>query len=457
MFNWFGNRLRDDVLWRVLLPMAVVLLISGLIGYAQASKFVYESYDNSLLEEARGLAQQVHIDGKTIYLDMPAAAADILRSDSNDQVYFQVRVIGGSVVAGDELLPEPQVESLLPKYYDTVVNNEKVRVVAVPLLHEFDDKAIVVQVGETRRNTHALAEDIVLAIVAPQLALMIMAGIAINRGVTVGLRPLVRLARTIEKRSSDDLTPLPSADVREECLPLLHAFNDMLVRLKSAAEAHKRFVADAAHQLRTPLAVLRLQLEQAMRAEDPQARNALLEQLLTSIERTARLSSQLLLLARAEPSAVSDTLKPVDLCAVAFDVGSQWVTQALHSGADLGLATPENPVWVAGEPVMLGELINNLVDNALRYGGRNITLRVVEKADWAELAVEDDGAGVAMEERERIFERFHRSPGSAGGGSGLGLAIVREIARGFGAEVNYRTGDQGGACFYVRFRKLPAA
>ena len=446
-------QLRNKLLIRVLIPMAIVMAISGVIGYYQARNFVNASYDRSMLEEARGLAEQVQVTGTDVLLDMPAVADEIIRADSTDRIYYQIRVLGGEVVAGDTVLPKPPGSSQRAVYYDTFVQGEAVRVVSIPLVPS-THPAIVVQYAETLRKRKVLANEIVFAVIAPQLALMVLAWIAIQRGVMVGLAPIERLANTIEHRSPDDLAPLPVAEVPQELLPLMAAFNSMLARLEGAAVAQKRFVADAAHQLRTPLAALRIQLERALREPDPAVRENLLQQLVAAIERTARLSSQLLLLARAEPGAgAAPTSERFDLCDLAFKTGSNWIARALQQNADLGLETPEHPIYIHGEPVMIGEVINNLIDNALRYGGAQITLRVAETEAAVELAVEDDGAGVPEGEKERIFERFYRVPGSKLDGSGLGLSIVREIAHGAGAECGYRQGAQGGACFFVVFPK----
>jgi two-component system sensor histidine kinase TctE len=446
-------QLRNKLLVRVLIPMAIVMGISGVIGYYQARNFVNASYDRSMLEEARGLAEQVQVTGADVLLDMPAVADEIIRADSTDRIYYQIRIMDGEVVAGDTVLPQPPGQSQRAVYYDTLVQGEAVRVVSIPLLPS-THSPIVVQYAETLRKRKVLANEIVFAVIAPQLALMVLAWIAIQRGVMVGLAPIERLARSIEQRSPDDLAPLPVAEVPQELLPLLAAFNSMLVRLDGAAVAQKRFVADAAHQLRTPLAALRIQLERALREPDTAVREHLLQQLVAAIERTARLSSQLLLLARAEPGGTkAPSNECFDLCDLAFKTGSNWVARALQQDADLGLETPDHPIHVHGEPLMIGELINNLIDNALRYGGSQITLRVAQTDAGVELAVEDDGAGVPEAEAMRIFERFYRAPGSKAGGSGLGLSIVREIAHGSGAECGYRPREGGGACFFIRFPK----
>lgn len=445
-------RLRNNLLIRVLVPMAIVMLVSGVIGYYQAKNFVNASYDRSLLEEARGLAAQVQIVGSDVLLDMPEAADEILRADTTDHIYYQVRDLDAEVIAGDTVLPTPPSRPQRSMYYDAEIQGERVRVVVVPMLPATSGRSIVVQFAETRYKRKSLASEIVIAVIAPQLALMVLAWIAIQRGVMVGLSSIERLASTIEQRSLDDLAPLPVAGMPQEMLPLLAAFNAMLRRVDGAAAAQKRFVADAAHQLRTPLAALRIQLERALRETDPALRETLFQQLVVAVERAARLSTQLLLLARAEPGASVARVERLDLCQVAFDTGSAWINSALQKGVDLGLDTPAQPLYVQGEGVMLGELINNLIDNALHYGGPHITLRVASLPEGGvELSVEDDGQGVPAEEEARIFERFYRAPGSSGDGSGLGLAIVREIARGFGAEAGYRRGTEGGACFFVRF------
>ncbi|HTH94362.1 MAG TPA: sensor histidine kinase N-terminal domain-containing protein [Rhodocyclaceae bacterium] len=449
-------QLRNKLLIRVLAPMAVVMLVSGVSGYYQAYNFVNAGYDRSLLEDARSLSDQVRVSGRDVMLDMPEAADEILRSDSLDHIYYQVRV-GSNVVAGDMVLPEPPEDVRHSLYYDTHVQGQSVRVVAIPHPTPSSNVHIVIQFAETLHKREVLAKEILFAVLAPQFALMVLAWLAIHHGVQSGLSPLKSLAQSIERRAPDDLAQLPVVDVPQELWPLLSAFNALLVRLQGAADAQKRFVADAAHQLRTPLAALRIQLERALREPDPAVREGLLQQLVAAIERTARLSSQLLLLARAEPGASAAPLpERFNLCDLAFKTGSNWIARALQQNADLGLDTPDHPLYVLSEPIMTGELINNLIDNALRYGGPQITLRVADIGTMVELSVEDDGPGVAEHDAERIFERFYRAPGNKLDGSGLGLSIVREIARSYGAETGYRRSEEGGACFWVRFPKQDA-
>lgn len=444
-------KLRDALLLRVLLPMGVVMVVSGLVSYSLARAFVNASYDRSLLEEARGLAQQVAVLGEEAWLDMPAEADEILRADTSDRIFYQVLLPGGRVAAGDWVLPPRSPSQRYPQYFNTEIQGLPIRGVVVQAGQTGRGYPVLVQFAETLGKRNGLAGEMALAVIAPQLALMGLAWVAIRRGVGLGLRPLAELTHSLEVRHPNELAPLPTNNLPLELRPMLRAFNTVLARLAEAVEGQRRFIADAAHQLRTPLAALRIQLERALRETDPELRESLLQQLLIAIERTARLSTQLLMLARAEPSAAAVNPEPVDLCALAFQTGGNWIGRALDMGVDLGLNTPEHPVWVTAEPMMLGELINNLLDNALNYGGKRVTLEVAELEGCVELSVEDDGPGVPADAEARIFERFFRPAGSSGNGSGLGLAIVKEIAHAFGAEAGYRRREGSGACFFVRF------
>ena len=440
-------RLRSGLLLRLLVPMCTVLLVSGLLSYTLALRFARASYDRSLLETARWLAQQVHVRDAVPSIDLPQAVIGLLLWDGEEHIRYQVASRRLGVIAGDRQLPAPEHDGsvALPAFYDARMEGEAVRAVSLRVTGLPDADDVTVRVAETRRMSEAITDEIVGAVMLPQLILILFAALAIWGGVRAGLAPLERLARTVDRRRRDDPTPLPVGGVPLEAKPLIDAFNGLLGRLGEALAVQQRFIADAAHQLRTPLAALKVQLERTLREHDPQEREQGLRQLLDSVDRIARLSNQLLLLARAEPGSGISRFARIDLRALAFEVGSRWVPRALQSGRDLGFASSEMPVWVDGDAVLLGEAINNLLDNALRYGGLHITLGVKQASDCApELSVEDDGPGIPPEERERVFERFHRVPGSVGNGSGLGLAIVREIARNHGAAVMLESPEGGG-------------
>lgn len=443
--------LKSELLRRLLLPMAAILLVSGVLSYQLAMRFADSSYDRSLIEDVRALARQSgSMNGRGLHA-LPKVAIDMLDPGGGDRVFAQVRSRTRGVLAGDPELPSPPeggaVDAAL---FNAVVRNEKVRI-AVLSLSSPDADDLMLLLGETRRRRDSMAGDIVAAVVLPQLALMLLAVVVIVSGVSSGLAPLESLARGILARRRDDLAPLPTSDVPGEVVSLIAAFNGLLARLTEAQEVQRRFVADAAHQLRTPLAALKIQVDQARRTEDAAQRTALLGELSASVERMARLSGQLLLLTRAEPGGSALVRRELDLAALAREVGSQWVPRAIQCGRDLGLDAPEHPVPIVGDALMLGELIGNLIDNALRYGGGKVTLRVAEADQGSMLEVEDDGPGIPDSERRSVFARFHRVPGTTGEGSGLGLAIVAEIAAAHNAMVELKTPDHEGFCVSVRF------
>ncbi len=449
-----ARRLRDDLLLRLLLPMATILLVSGVLSYQLAVRFADRSYDRSLVEDARTLSRLVKIQGAGDFA-LPQGALEMLNPGEGDHAFFQIRSRKSGVIAGDPDVPDPPDSDIVePLVYDGRVRGEDVRLVALAIPVWTSTDSGLVLLGETRRRREALASDIVAAVVAPQLALIFFAVVVIIGGVASGLAPLEALARAITLRRRDELTLLPSNEVPGEAAPLIEAFNTLLGRLAEVLAAQQRFVADAAHQLRTPLAVLKIQVEQALREPDDVLRRQLLEQLKGSLDRMARLSAQLLLLARAEPGGGTASKEHVDLRALALDVGGKWVPRALQLGRDLGFSGGDSPVNIMGDPTMLGEMIANLLDNALRYGGPSITLRVVggrPDSSGPELIVDDDGPGIPTAERARVFERFYRAPGSIGEGSGLGLAIVRQIVHDHGAEVSLESSESGGLRVRVCF------
>jgi two-component system, OmpR family, sensor histidine kinase TctE len=290
--------------------------------------------------------------------------------------------------------------------------------------------------------------------VAPQVALLGIASLLAWLGVSRGLKPLTDLASQIEARDLNNLAPVPQTGLPREARVLAGRINELLARLGSAIRAQQRFVADAAHQLRTPLAAIMLQVERAERAPDSASEREALRALHRSVERAGRMTQQLLALARTDPEAISAVeLKPLDLVALARRVGEEWVPRALKRDIDFGLIVPNGPVTITGDDRLLSELLSNLIDNALRYCGASGRVSViVEAGSVPRLAVQDDGPGIPEDERVRIFERFYRVPGSSGDGCGLGLAIVEEIARLHSSTVEISSGgDARGSRFTVIF------
>jgi two-component system sensor histidine kinase TctE len=299
-----------------------------------------------------------------------------------------------------------------------------------------------VQVAETLDKRAQLANEIIKGVILPQFIILPVILALVWFALSRGLSPLAQLQERIRARPPDDLSPIDSRQVPEEISPLVGSLNDMLARLAHTIDAQKRFIADAAHQMKTPLAGMRMQSELALRQVDPNEIHRSLEQLATSSESATRLVNQLLALARAEnqPHA-GQTLEPLDLAALARDVVQDWVQASFAHEIDLGYEVIGDPPEIDGSAMMLRELLSNLIDNALRYTppGGSVTVRVrgtnIGNGNQALLEVEDTGPGIAPSERHRVFERFYRILGSSASGSGLGLAIVREIAQQHGADI----------------------
>jgi two-component system sensor histidine kinase TctE len=310
-------------------------------------------------------------------------------------------------------------------------------------------------VSETTKQRQALIRGILANIVIPQLLLTLIALAVVWYGLKQGLRPLDRLRFDVLNRKRDDLSQLDGSKAPAEVRPLIDAVNDLLERLKQVMAAQQRFVADAAHQLRTPFAGLKTQSELALRSDDPERKQHALKHIHTSTQHGIRLVNQLLALARNEPGGQStDSFTTLNLNQLAQECTVNWVQMALEKNIDLGFEAAPSKVKVQGDANSLMEMLNNLIDNAIRYTpeGGHITVSVKDTAQGAELSVEDNGPGIEPQHRERVFERFYRILGSGQSGSGLGLSIVAEVAKRHGAELKLDTGSNGtGTRISLRF------
>ncbi|KCB49884.1 GHKL domain protein [Bordetella hinzii 4161] len=270
-----------------------------------------------------------------------------------------------------------------------------------------------------------------LMVVGQVLLIALFAGVIIQ-GVRSGLRSVNHLSEEIRLRSIDDMQPMAVQGLPAEIAPLVTHINDLLLRLDASLAAQRRFIGHAAHQLRTPLSGLRLESELMLARPLPEDVRARAERIKVVSDRMIRLGQQLLVLAKADPNArPQDRFVRLDLCEWVRASGAEWIPRTRASQVEIDLLAPDHPVWIDGDPLLLDELLGNLIDNALRYGAGRITLTIGENPP--SLTVEDDGPGIVPEERERVFEAFYRSPSASADGSGLGLAIVREIAHAHGA------------------------
>lgn len=434
----------------------VLLLASGTISYFVALHYSNEVHDRWLIDSARSLAAQVKYVAQLPALELPEVAVEMFVWDDQDEIYFEVKADGNRRIAGNAHFPEvpPLDPGEPPQFADTTLNGKRVRTVRIAVPSARPAHAIDVIVAETLNKRSFLAREILVATVPVQLLLIALGGIAMWWGLRGGLSVVDAIARAIRERDPLDrrAVPVPAA-APSEIEPLIVALNDLIIRVNQARESQQRFVANAAHQLRTPVATLQIQIERAMRERDPREQAVALAHVETAVRRLGHLLHQLLMLAKVEPGA-KERLQfvPCNLADVAHDVLERFVDRSVQASVDLGLAAPERPVTVMAERTLVAELLVNLVDNSLLYGrpGGRVTVGVVDVPPT--LYVEDNGPGIPPHDREHAGDRFFRGAGAGGSGCGLGLAIVREIADLHGASVTIEDPDGGGTRVSVRFK-----
>jgi two-component system sensor histidine kinase TctE len=429
--------------------LCVMILGATLVTYGVAVRSANDAYDRSLLDPVVDIAANIRNDGSGARVDLPQKALDALVYDQLDTVIFQVRSERGDIIDGAaEMGPPPAILEGEHVYFDSTYRGARIRVAALHSTNGF-----VVQVGETLNKRNRLVREIVLAEFVPTLVIGAAAIALAWFGVARGMRPLEYMRAELLGRSPRDLRPITNVTVPTEIAPVAEAFNGLLRDLRDASTLQQRFLANAAHQLRTPLAGLQMHLELLLRGELPTNVRTEVERMHSATVRASRLANQLLALAKAESAPDEGRpLEMIDLKAVGDAAARDWFSTAMAHKIDLGFALERAPI--EGDPVLIPELLDNLIDNALRYtppgGAATVSTGVRDGAPY--LSVEDTGPGIAASERPRVVERFYRVPGTNGDGSGLGLAIVKEIVdRHAGSlEIDAR-GESGGTRVRVRF------
>jgi two-component system sensor histidine kinase TctE len=440
--------LRALLLQLLLPPVALTLAVGTYAAYRVAADPGTEAYDQSLLNTALALGERIRAQDGRIAFDLPNVAERLVRTDKYDEIYYVVRGPGGERIAGDVGVPRPPAGALPEdgvSAYDGDYEGRPVRVITVQV--PCGQQACSVSMAETTVKRQRLAREILASSVLPQALLAFLALALVWFGVARGLRPLQDLSREIGERSPRDLRPLDAGKSPAEARPLVDSINHLLGEVAEANRNQQRFLANAAHQLRTPLAGLQAHAELALAQSVPEACRVEIEQVHGASVRTARLANQLLALARVEAGARAESDgSRADLRQVVEGAADEWVHRALERDIDLGFELAA--VTVRGNAFLLREALANLVHNALEYtpaGGR-VTVRTSSGTAQARAEVEDDGPGIAPAERSRVLERFYRAPGISGTGSGLGLAIVREIAAAHGASIEIGEGEGGRGC-----------
>lgn len=451
--------IRTQLLAWLVIPILVLLLVGAALTYGLAIRMATDAYDKALLDSVYSIANCVKKQDGMLSVDIPPAALAILKDNMKDRVMYQVLDDHHRIVAGDANLPLPNFEDEDEQdhsadYRDSSIDGEPIRVASIKYqLPANPGTYLYIQVAETLHGREQIADEILIGTLATQFVIVTLSGLVVLLGVRRGLRPLNNLRDAVASRTPVDLSPIAVESVPKEVRPLVTAINELLQRLQDDIKAQRRFVANAAHQLRTPIAGLKTQTELALRQNDPEDVQHALSLIRTGAERAARLANQLLALARSEPGAANlEMWQQVDLNVIARDATKEFVPEAIRKNIDLGFEGTAHPIYVFGDQSSLHELAANLIDNAVLYtpSGGNVTVRIEPRRDNAELAnpeliVEDDGPGIPAEERERVFERFYRlsDRSTSASGSGLGLAIVREIANIHKATVVVGDGPDG--------------
>ena len=452
--------LRRRLLRQLLVPLLLVLVASTGASYIAATHFSRQEYNAFLYDSVQTLARQVKPGPRGPVLDLPSVAEQMFLWDATDTTYYRVYGQRSGQIAGDPDLPS--LPANLEDFRGVLIgagtlHGSVVRIATVELGPPEFHERVYVQVAETQHRRAAIARQILVGVLAPQICLILMVILVISRGVRRGLEPLRSMTGRLEKQGQHSLQAIPDEGAPSEVHALTHALNDLLARLESSMTAQRKFIADAAHQLRTPLTALKLNMDRARREPDLQATRVVLEQMRVSTERVVRLSQQLLSLARMDSgNAGTSSFVPVDLNLLVQQAGAEWVPAALEREMDLSLDAGDDPLWVQADPLLLREVAVNLLDNAIKDGhcGGRILLSVDGDDRRATLTIRDDGPGIPGPLRDHMFERFVR--GDAGGdGTGLGLAIVREIATLHGAKVSHDAGLDGqGLAVVIEFPRF---
>ena len=434
--------LQRQLLAWLLVPQLVLWGAAAGVTYQVAVRYANQGIDASLLQATRSLARQVKPVGNGLFIDFPRAAQDIIEADPDDRVYYMVSTPPGQFILGNKQLPQPGLQGAPrlgePYFYDGHIDQLPIRLSALYVAigdgpgTAGERPVMLVQIARSQTSREALARGILHDTVLPLSALIALMTMIVWAGIRAGLAPLAVMRAQVEHRAPNDLAPLALESAPREVRALASAINTLLAAVHESVSAQRRFISNAAHQLRTPLAGLKSQTEIALGATQDPALAARLQRVHESAVRSAHLVNQLLTLTRAEPEAAGALpRKAVDLRALAASVTADHVPRALQAGIDLGLdeADEDHPQWVQGAELLLREAIVNLVDNAIRYAGRGAEVTVSVRAEGPQvcLTVRDNGPGLDGTQREAAFGRFVRVA-HEGPGCGLGLAIVREIA-----------------------------
>ena len=448
LFQRERRSLFGEILDWMLTPLLLLWPISLALTWLVAQNIAGKPFDRALEYNVQALAKLIVVKNKQVQFNLTAPAREILRADDTDLVYYQVMGTRGEFLSGEHDLPPPPDEETAfdgeVRLREDMVQGEEVRVAYTWIKVDVPGaRPMLVQVAETLGKRKTLATEIVKGVMVPQFVTLPLAVLLVWLALVRGIKPLDQLEKRIRARKPDDMSPLDETVVPEEVAPLVSSINDLLSRLKVSLTTQKRFLADAAHQLKTPLAGLRMQADLAQRETDADELKKSLKHIGRASIRATHTVNQLLALARAETTGRSLAKQQLDLVYILSEAIQDSVPRALEKHIDLGYEGPsagERASLLEANPTLLKELVRNLLDNALNYtpeGGR-VTVRLLTDrfSGVIVLLVEDSGPGIPESERELVFQPFYRALGTNVDGSGLGLAIVLEIAKQHGATIS---------------------
>jgi two-component system sensor histidine kinase TctE len=454
------NSLRLQLLAGLLGPLAVVLLVLVTAAYRDAASTAQTVTDRILLGSARTIAEQIRFGENGLEAIVPPSALSMFDFGEGDTVYYRVTASNGKLLAGYlELPPSPATNGAQPRYDDARFRNEAIRQVAlrqeIPTPGRMMSATVVV--AETLNGREAMTRSLWIGDIEQQAILVVIASALAWFALRHGLAPLMRFSNAVAERRPDEFRPFSPEAVQTELRPLVAALNGYMERLRQQLEAQRRFTANAAHQLRTPLTVLRTQASYALRSEGESERREATRAMMATTHQMTRLTNQLLSLARVEPDGHAARRHDVDLADLARDALEEFGSLAVDRSVDLAfdVDSARSHVVADADPAMLRDLVVNLVDNAVRAtpAGSSVTVAVMNDDECCVLRVEDTGPGIPPEERALVFERFYRGQADMWEGSGLGLAIVKEIVAAHGGTISLQ--DRSGACGLVVEVRFP--
>ncbi len=448
--------LKSAIAYRLIIPVIIFIILETALSYFVTLHYVEKTYDRWLLDSARSLLQEVEVIDHKVSVKLSDNALDIFKWDDVDTTFFKINVENIGVIAGDSMLPSPSADIAAeqPFYSDASIDGKAIRMVSL-LAYDGLPGKVYIHVAETLNKRQDMMIDILLTDLIPQIILTLLISLLLYEAINHGLAPLHKLADDISQRSPRDLSPIPETQVFTEVRALTDTINSLMEKLSTAIASQQRFIANASHQLRTPLAGLKLQAERAQREDNIPAMQPALSQIKNSADRISHMITQLLALARSSPVEGAYQMETVDLYDLAKTVCVDWVPKALERNMEISFIAASPPYFVKGDRILLSELLANLLDNAIAYGHEKGHIAVSLTSQPALcLSVEDDGPGIKDLESNKIFERFYRIPGSSGNGCGLGLAIVKEIADLHQIKLLLLRSVSGGTRFDLQFNEV---